>query len=727
MPTARKPVKPKRKAKASPKPPVDDAKSKQRYEAHKARQSERQRGDSKAGTNIAPIPEVKNPRRRAKSKRSLLFGLKAYYPKRFPLEFAECHLTAIKEMENAARTGEPLTCAMPRGSGKTAIAECAILDSILHGFQRFAVLLQATSPLGKKSLAKITKELETNPRLLEDFPEAVYPFRRLERRHQRAKGQHIDGEPTFIELTKESITFPTVKGSPSSGATIVVAGIEAASRGLSILGPDGEYIRPGIVLADDVQTRETAKSPTQTTDREMILTDDIMGMVGPGETMAVINLCTPIYPNDLAERFLSAELHPEFRRVRTRMIEAWPERMDLWTRYGELRKELRRAGLNRAQVQAKANEFYAEHREEMDKGARVSWPSRMVKGDLSGLQSSMNMWLDKPRSFMAEMQCEPQELAVSDEIKSIDPQKVIERLSGVPRLCVPNEASRLSAFIDCGSQILFYAVCSWNESFGGSAIDYGTWPRQNRAEFSKDNPQPSLSDIYPGLSEEERLYRGLKDLTTQILPRAYSRGEGRGEMLIGRCLIDSGFLTDVVYLLARQSLFANIIYPSKGVGRTKERSGVSEWKRRDGEQVGHHWKLTLGPKGRSIQFDSDIWKSFLYERMTSPEGGRACFSFFGLPKEPNPHAMIGRHCNAEYAQPQKLRGVEFDSWSHRPNKPDNDWWDCLVGCAVAASVQGLEFSPAPASGDPSGAGPAPRPKIKLSEELNRKRQLAGRQ
>ena len=34
------------------------------------------------------------------------------------------------------------------------------------------------------------------------------------------------------------------------------------------------------------------------------------------------------------------------------------------------------------------------------------------------------------------------------------------------------------------------------------------------------------------------------------------------------------------------------------------------------------------------------------------------------------------------------RDRTVDEWKLRPTRPDNHWLDCLVGCAVAASIQG---------------------------------------
>jgi hypothetical protein len=64
--------------------------------------------------------------------------------------------------------------------------------------------------------------------------------------------------------------------------------------------------------------------------------------------------------------------------------------------------------------------------------------------------------------------------------------------------------------------------------------------------------------------------------------------------------------------------------------------------------------------------------------------------------------------------PTTARGRTVDEWKLKPGKPDNHWLDCLVGCAVAASMQGSTAQ---------GTSTAPRRgkgRLKLSE-LRRKR------
>ena len=96
-----------------------------------------------------------------------------------------------------------------------------------------------------------------------------------------------------------------------------------------------------------------------------------------------------------------------------------------------------------------------------------------------------------------------------------------------------------------------------------------------------------------------------------------------------------------------------------------------------------------------MQFDPDAWKSFTHERLLTPPGGGGCLSLFG--SSAAAHPMISEHCAAEYSEPITLRGDTFDKWMNRPDRPDNHLWDCLVGTAVAASVEGLTWH---ASGAP---------------------------
>jgi hypothetical protein len=659
------------------------------YEKYKEGQAQISRERSAEGREIGPLPVVVDAERRARGSESLIEFCRIYFDSRFPWEFSNDQVQVAARMEACIRGGGLFALAMPRGSGKTTLAECAVLWAILYGFRKFVVLIQATEPLSARSLKKLQRELESNDLLLEDFPEACFPIRKLERITQRVKGQTLNGEPTMIEWRGDGVVLPRVPGSPSSGAIVLTLGLTGALRGLTASGPNGEILRPDLVVLDDAQTRESAKSPTQTGERESIITDDILGLAGPGKSIAAFNLCTVIYPNDLSDRFLDKEKHPGWRGLRTKMLNTLPTDLDMWQEYWEIR----RIELMNGNDHEGSNQYYESNRQVMDAGALASWEPRKKDNEISAIQHAMNMYLSNRRGFFAEYQNEP-ELDAEAGSKEISAADVVQRLSGLPRFELRREAVKLTAFIDCGGgrgRGIWYAVCDWDSRFGGSIIDYGTWPRQTRTHFAADDMRPGLAEMYPNLSPEQRLYRGLEELTSEILGRIYYREVDREEMRVERCVIDAGWLSSTVYQFVRQTSFAGTIYPSKGVGRTATSAGVGRWKPRPGEVAGHHWRLTRSEtgKGRMIQFDPDVWKSFIHDRFVTPMGGAGTMRLFG--NKSTAHEMFAEHLAAEYAEPVTLRGESFDKWVLKPAVSDNHLLDCVVGCAVAASVQGLQF------------------------------------
>jgi hypothetical protein len=79
------------------------------------------------------------------------------------------HLTALARVETAVLAGGLYAYAMPRGSGKTAIATAAALWALLCGHREFVCLIGATEEHAVELLDSLRAELETNPLLLADY------------------------------------------------------------------------------------------------------------------------------------------------------------------------------------------------------------------------------------------------------------------------------------------------------------------------------------------------------------------------------------------------------------------------------------------------------------------------------------------------------------------------------------------------------------------------------
>jgi hypothetical protein len=105
--------------------------------------------------------------------------------------------------------------------------------------------------------------------------------------------------------------------------------------------------------------------------------------------------------------------------------------------------------------------------------------------------------------------------------------------------------------------------------------------------------------------------------------------------------------------------------------------------------VGLNWRIPNVHGKRAIRhvvFDTNWWKSFVNARMRVSMGDRGCLSLFGTNAET--HRLLSEHLTSEYFIKTDARGRSVDEWKQRPEQPDNHWFDCLVGAAVAASMLG---------------------------------------
>ena len=78
--------------------------------------------------------------------------------------------------------------------------------------------------------------------------------------------------------------------------------------------------------------------------------------------------------------------------------------------------------------------------------------------------------------------------------------------------------------------------------------------------------------------------------------------------------------------------------------------------------------------------------------------------------------MFAEQLTAEYWVKTEGRGRTMDEWNLRPERGDNHWLDCLVGCAAAASMQGAVLLGI------GGSAPPKRERVSFAD-LQRRRQL----
>ena len=655
-----------------------------KYQAKKEAERRRNAKASKTERDIASgWPGWGNQFRRARCRKSLRVFLKTYFPEAFCLPWSADHLKVIAKIEAAVLRGGLFALAMPRGSGKTTICERAMLWALLYGFRRFGCLIGATERAAESMLEHIKRELLFNGRLAKDFPEVVYPLRKLEDNARRAKGQLWDGAQTLIDWSASRLTFPTCPKSKVSGSTLTVAAITGALRGQSHVLASGEIIRPEVVLLDDPCTREAAFSKIQTEQRLAILSGDLLGMAAPGQAIAAVVPCTVIANRDMADQLLDRGKNPAWQGERAKMLYAMPTNLKLWDEYRRMRDDsLRNDGDGH-----EATEFYREHQVEMDQGARVAWPQRFNVDELSAIQHAMNLLFRNEAAFMAEMQNDPKLPAVAGEL-TLSADEIAKKVNGRKAGEVPSTCNQVSAFIDVHDALLFYVVSAWEQDMSGFCVEYGTHPDQARHYYTLCDARPTLQDIHPGGGKEGAIFAGLETLVSDLLSRQWQRDDG-SIIQIGRLLIDSGYLPEIVASAIVKTGQTAIAIPSKGIGVTAGNRPFSEYERKPGDQVGHYWRVPAArtPRElRAVQFDSNYWKTLFHGRLSVAMGGRGCYSLYGT-QHAN-HQLVADHLSAEFRVETQGRGRTVWEWKQRPGKPDNHFLDCAVGCCVGASMLG---------------------------------------
>lgn len=667
------------------------------YELRKERSRAKQEEMARSGRDIAPIPAIVNPERREACRLNPRLYIETYHGKNFSLAWSEDHLRVIERIRLVIIVDGQFAIAMPRGSGKTSIFEALCCWAISYGHRVFVFIVAATEDLAVDILHSIMTEWETNDLLLEDFPEIAHPIRRLEGIRQRANGQLFENTATRIKWSDREVVFPTIPGSAASGAVIRVSGITGSIRGAKHKRADGTSIRPDVVLVDDPQTPESARSPSQTRERENIILGDLLGLAGPGKQISVFAAVTVIAQDDLADRLLNRDLRPEWQGERTKMVYAWPTNETHWREYARLWEEGQRTGVGIKLC----TEYYRKHRAPMDAGARVAWPANFNRDELSAIQHAWNLRLKmKDPAFFAECQNEPiPDTPVDDDLLKAD--AIAAKLNGLARRQSPPTATMLTAFVDVMEAALYYAVVAWEPDFTGHVIDYGTEPDQGDTYFvHRDIKRRTLRAAAPGGGIEAAIYAGLDRLARRLLARQWSvlnAVPGTPGLKIELMLIDAGDNTSTVYRYCNQSEFASILLASRGKGITAAGRPMAEWPRHPGERRHAHWIVGPEPNSRQrrVLVDTNHWKSFVQARIATPMGGRGCLSLWGDTKKSADqwrHRCFAEHLTAETrVNVAEVRGGAAGRttavWRQIPGR-DNHWLDCIVGCAVAASIRG---------------------------------------
>lgn len=679
------------------------------YERRKERERARQAEASKKGRDIGPIPEIINLKRREACRFDLKLFCETYNPIAFKLGWSEDHLTILRKIEQAILYGGMFAFAMPRGFGKSTLCRMATLWAIAYCHTRYVFIIGANAPKAIDNLSAV-KIFILLPKFTEDFPEIAIAFHALGGVANRASGQLCCGKNTSITYEKEKLVLPTVPPpenwpaewplsingmAPTSGSIIGVSGLTGDGiRGSLHTTGAGEMVRPGVVLLDDPQTDESARSVGQNKTREDLINGSVLGMEGEDEQLSVMMPCTVIHPDDMVDRMLDRKRNPLWRGERSGILRSMPTNMEKWDEYFQV---FYRCNDHDPPDFTEANEFYKQHREELDEGAEASWPDKK-RGCVSAIQFAMNKFcIHKEKAFWSEYMNKPlgEDL---DGMTVLEPLDVMGRFNGYAQRSVPQDCAFVVGMIDIHDDVLYWSVGAFDQVFTGYGIDYGTWPKQAVAYFLKRQARNTLTKKYRGVSTEDAVGRGVADLIKQLFETKWAKPD-KTPLQLTRLVIDQGYekTRKNVEASVRRSEYTDRILLSNGVGISAGRQplhvGFDTPKKRRSKRIMRHggkneWYIRKEDGIQRLIFDTNHWKTFLYTRLLQPVGHETSFSLFG--KNPTIHQNIAEHLTAESPEQTEGQGRKLIEWTLKPGR-DNHWLDTSVGIQVAASIEGAEL------------------------------------
>jgi len=247
-----------------------------------------------------------------------------------------------------------IAVAAPRSHAKsTYLSKAYPIREVVYRLRKYIIIISETPSVSKANMEWIRNQLKFNRKLREDFGPLLSP---------KDQANIRDNGEGFIAWHPEERDAEMRKQ---------IALVEAASTGQALRGRNWNGSRPDLIILDDLEDARpggNASTPEQRRALKDWFSQTVMPLGDPkGKRTAFVYMGTTVHFDALLMHVLYNR--SDFKSKVYRAIIREPERQDLWEQCRLIYVD--RDNPNR---KADAEAFYAKHREEMDKGAKVLWP-----------------------------------------------------------------------------------------------------------------------------------------------------------------------------------------------------------------------------------------------------------------------------------------------------------------------------------------------------------------
>jgi len=273
--------------------------------------------------------------------------------------------------ELKSNRGTKLAIAAPRGSAKSTLVSLQyIIYCICYKTDPFIVIISNTSDQAQGFLESIKQELESNEKLIKDFPEVCELGKR-------------PGPPRWTQ--KEIQT--------KNGVKIIALGAEQQIRGRR-----NKENRPGLIILDDIEADTASQNPENYYKLQDWLEKSVL-KAGTSTTNTIF-VGTIHHYDSLLAKFTSPDLSYGWKKKIYRSVINWAENIALWEQWTNI-------FCNKTEFEGEsgieaAERFFELNKEDMLKGTTVLWPEAKSYYELMVQREE-----EGHISFDSEMQNEP--------------------------------------------------------------------------------------------------------------------------------------------------------------------------------------------------------------------------------------------------------------------------------------------------------------------------------
>jgi len=267
--------------------------------------------------------------------------------------------------------------------------------------------------------------------------------------------------------------------------------------------------------------------------------------------------------------------------------------------------------------------------------------------------------------------CLPVEPAQLDQT-ALAVHELASRTSQIARGFVPPDVQYLTAALDLGKYLAHWLVVAWSPTAVAHVVDYG------RLEVASDD-----------LGVEQALLVALREFR-QMASAGWPDLDGK-RRLPDQVWIDSGYMAPVVYAFCRES--GSVYRPAVGRGAAQQRvpsysrpARISATVRHIGE--GFHLNYLPTEKLTLCVVDSDYWKTWVHQRLTTPVGQPGALTLFAAPA--HEHLAFAHHLTAEKKVEEFVPGKHVVVKWQRVRK-QNHWFDALYNACAAGHYAGVRL------------------------------------